>query len=310
MKSGGTDRNRTCNSCLGNNRYIHLTTAPACRDIGSKPSLIQGFRCKWAVRFLAALVFFTLGGGQGARAETESARVLPGGVVGPGNSEAARDNPASLPDFKNRGFELQYGPSILGSTVDQYGSALNARVGDFGFGFVYSRSDLGSNVNSDDFNLGMGWRPSGNGKVSLGLGLGHNFVTQLTQANLAVHLGDGTENNAALVLKDLGGSPYLVMGYGFIDNKRYTMEVNLQTPGLEGGLGSSGSTYFLSIHSTVYADVFALGFGATYPYVVGQDQTHLMTYDFSLMLDFRGLPALTMKFLGSQYSSFALTFLF
>ena len=33
--SGGTDRNRTCNSCLGNSRYIHLTTAPPGRTCGA-----------------------------------------------------------------------------------------------------------------------------------------------------------------------------------------------------------------------------------------------------------------------------------
>lgn len=33
-KNGGTAKNRTWNSCLGNNRYIHLTTAPDFVQLG------------------------------------------------------------------------------------------------------------------------------------------------------------------------------------------------------------------------------------------------------------------------------------
>ena len=46
-RNGGTDRNRTCNSCLGNSRYIHLTTAPFGNESDSNRGILQeGFPLK------------------------------------------------------------------------------------------------------------------------------------------------------------------------------------------------------------------------------------------------------------------------
>ncbi len=247
-----------------------------------------------------------------AFADAERGRMLPAGLVAPSAAQAVTDNPSALPDIKEKGIVFEAGPSILGSSTDQYAATITLGHGSWGGGVAIENLRYPTSTQTT-VTGGVGYRPSGNGKVSLGADFGmtsSSYSQALSnQLALSLTLGSGSDFNTSFVLGGLtSGTLTPSFGLGVIQPKKHTLEFNVALPPLSYGLTTTGATYDFALAGTIYEGAFGLGFSAHKAIVIGTGfESSVLTHEFSLLFAPSSIPAISIHWNGGVFGYIALT---
>jgi len=247
-------------------------------------------------------------------------RVLPAGIVAPGFGDSILQNPATLAYTPGTDLELLYTP-----TTTYTGNVAWANS-TYGIGGGYTQTNYpGSAYMTQDAYGAFGYR-NGNfgigGDYTLPVGTSYSGAGELA---VGANFGNGKETNYALVFNNLGsfgslGSfGTLSAGVGYIEPKKFNLELNLTLPPFATGFFASGSTYSLLAAGCIYAGSFGFGFTASYSYSFPTSGSSSPSYTSStlyLPLSYTAavsfqpdkFPTLSARFLGSGIT-FAMDFL-
>lgn len=274
--------------------------------------------------------------GSSTSASADLIRLLPGGIVFPELSSAGVYNPGALPRDEAHLIRLMAAPNMFGSSTQ--GEAIDWTYArekwGLNAGYALSRTvsgAVGSGM-SHSAHVGMGYRFGG-----LGLGVGYIFDpttvfssstdTTATATGMSGQLNLGLlypidRTRIGIVLRDLGTSPSVTLGMGVI-NDNFTVEGNLALPSFSSGLTSDGSTYVLSLASTLYLTSFGIGYTTTYAYTKGVGSTGSafagtgtsfidtplgFAHTFALLYRVSKTGSVSFRFDTSNYFTLAVTF--
>ncbi len=188
------------------------------------------------------------------------ARILPAPLVFPAFHEAVRDNPAPLRLDQALSFQSLVNPSFGGNP---HGIDVGAAYANGTFGAGLLTETLIGNVSPiKDITLGFS---VGTGLFSTGLSISMNDFTAFTpRFTLGLLLGNGLGSHFGVALYELSETmtgAFLRMGYGYLNEGNFNIELFVETPPTAT---FSGGIFRVGAANAVFIDQWSIGFLTTY----------------------------------------------